>query len=137
MFDRHRRALGDRHYQVFLAALAIVFLHLTEDALVHEENGESLGAKLGAVVLNLVLLALGAGLYPRVWRRVLPLFVLAFGLLAFVRGGRAHVSDLLAGDAGPGAYSRPSHPRAALARIALALTRAPDAVPGRTAPAAG
>ena len=35
MFAKHRRELGDRHYQVFLAGLAVMFLHLTEDALVH------------------------------------------------------------------------------------------------------
>ena len=135
MFERHRRELADRHYQLFLVGLAIMFLHLTEDALVHEENGTSLGAKLGGVAFNLVLVAIGAGLYPVVWRRVLPLFVLLFGLLASIGGGRQHVSDVIAGEAAGGDYTGTIHALAGAVRIGLAVKLVADAVRGRAAPA--
>ena len=140
MFERHRRQLGDRHYQVFLVALAIMFLHLTEDALVHEENGTSLGAKAGAVFFNLVLVAIGAGLYPVIWRRALPVFVLLFGLLASVGGGRQHVSDVVAGDAAGGDYTGTIHALAGAVLIGLAIKLAADALRARRggdAPATG
>jgi hypothetical protein len=86
MFAKYRRELATWEYKVFLVALVVMFLHLTEDTLVHEESGSSVGAKLGATVLNLLLAAVGAALYPLLWRRVLPLLVLAYGALALVAG---------------------------------------------------
>ena len=135
MLEKYRRELSNRHYQVFLVALVVMFLHLTEDALVHEENGSSLAAQLGATAFNLLLVAIGAGLYPLIWRRVLPVFVLFFGLLAFIGGGRAHVSDVLGGDAAGGDYTGTIHALAGLVLVGLAIKLAADSWRGRTAPA--
>ena len=135
MSEKYRRALADRHYQIFLGALAVMFLHLTEDALVHKENGDSLAAQLGATALNVVLVAIGAVLYPRVWPRVRPLFVVAFGALAFVGGGRAHVADILGGDASGGDYTGTVHALAGLVLIGLAVKLAADTWRDRTATA--
>lgn len=126
MFTKHRRALGDRHYQVFLAALVVMFVHLTEDALVHKENGSSLAAQIGATVLNLALVAIGAGLYPLVWRWARPLLVLAFGVLAVSGGWRAHASDLLGGEAAGGDYTGTLYAVAGVVLIALALKLTAD-----------
>ena len=60
MFAKHRRELATWEYKLFLVALVVMFLHLTEDTLVHEESGSSVAAKLGATVLNLLLAAVGA-----------------------------------------------------------------------------
>ena len=136
MSDKYRRALGDRHYLLFLAALAVGFLHLTEDALVHEENGSSLAAKLVATALNLVLVAIGAAVYPLIWRRVRPLFVLAFGALALLAGWRAHATDLLEGNASGGDYTGTLYALAGLVLIGLAVKLAADAFRGRRAAAA-
>lgn len=133
---KYRRELATRNYQVFLVGLAVMFLHLTEDALVHKENGSSLGAQLGAVALNLVLVAIGAGLYPVIWRRARPVFVLLFGALALLTGWRAHVSDVLDGNAAGGDYSGTLYALTGLVLIGLALKLAADSLRGRTAPAA-
>ena len=135
MSEKYRRALADRHYQVFLACLAVMLLHLTEDALVHKENGSSLAAQLGSTALTLLLVAVGAGLYPVIWRRVRPLFVLAFGALALLGGWRAHATDLLAGDAAGGDYTGTVYALAGLVLVGLALKLAADTVRGRAAPA--
>ena len=136
MSEKFRRALRDRHYQVFLAGLAVMFIHLTEDALVHEENGTSLAAKLGATAFNVLLVVIGAGLYPLIWRRVRPLFVLAFGVLALSGGWRAHATDLFAGDAAGGDYTGTLYALVGVVLIGLAVKLAVDAVRGRTAPVA-
>ena len=136
MVAKYRRALVDRHYQVFLVALVVMFLHLTEDTLVHEESGSSVAAKLGATVLNLLLAAVGAALYPLLWRRVLPLLVLAYGALGLLAGWRAHVTDVLNGDAAGGDYTGTVFTLAGLVLIGLALKLAADAWRGRTEPAA-
>ena len=135
MGEKYRRELADRHFQVFLAALVVSFLHLTEDALVHKENGSSVAAQLGATALNLLLVAIGAALYPLIWRRVRPVFVLAFGLLAFLGGARAHVSDLLGGEAAGGDYTGTIHALAGLVLVGLAIKLAADSWRSRTAPA--
>ena len=132
MLAKYQRELANRHYQVFLACLAVMFLHLTEDALVHKENGSSLAAQLGATALNVVLVAIGAGLYPLLWRWARPLLVLAFGLLALSGGWRAHATDLLAGDAAGGDYTGSVYALAGLVLIGLALKLAADAWRGRT-----
>ena len=136
MFARHRRELGDWHYQLFLAGLVVMFVHLTEDALVHKENGSSLAAQLGATALNLVLVAVGAGLYPLLWRWARPIFVLAFGVLALSGGWRAHATDLLAGDAAGGDYTGTAYALAGLVLIGLAVKLAVDGFRGRATPAA-
>jgi hypothetical protein len=136
MVAKYRRALGDRHYQVFLAALAVMFLHLMEDALVHKESGSSVAAQLGATALNLLLAAVGAALYPLLWRRVRPLLVLAYGALGLVAGWRAHVTDVLNGDAAGGDYTGTVFALAGLVLIGLALKLAADTWRGRTEPAA-
>ena len=135
MSEKYRRALADRHYQVFLACLAVMLLHLTEDALVHKEDASSLAAQLGSTALTLLLVAVGGALYPIIWRRVRPLFVLAFGALALLGGWRAHATDLLAGDAAGGDYTGTVYALAGLVLIALALKLAADSVRGRAAPA--
>jgi hypothetical protein len=134
MVAKYRSAVGDRHYQVFLACLVVMFVHLTEDALVHKENGSSLAAQLGATALNVVLVAIGAGLYPLLNRWARPLLVFVFGLLALSGGWRAHATDLLAGDAAGGDYTGTVYALAGLVLIGLALKLATDAWRGRTEP---
>ena len=136
MFAKHRRQLADRHYQVFLAGLAVMFIHLTEDALVHKENGSSLAAQLGATAFNVLLVVIGAGLYPLLWHWARPLFVLAFGVLALSGGWRAHATDLLAGDAAGGDYTGTVYALAGLVLIGLAVKLAVDGFRGRAEPVA-
>ena len=137
MFAKHRRELADRHYQVFLAGLVVMFVHLTEDALVHKENGSSLAAQLGATFFNVVLVVIGAGLYPLLWRWARPIFVLAFGVLALSTGWRAHVTDVLEGEAAGGDYTGTLYALTGVVLIGLAVKLAVDAFRGRAAPVAG
>jgi hypothetical protein len=136
MFAKHRRELADRHYQLFLAGLVVMFVHLTEDALVHKENGSSLAAQYGATAFNLLLVAIGAGLYPLLWRWARPLFVLAFGVLALSGGWRAHATDMLDGEAAGGDYTGTVYALAGIVLIGLALKLGVDAIRARTARAA-
>ena len=136
MSTKYRRELADRHYQVFLACLAVMLIHLVEDALVHKENGSSLAAQLGSTALTLLLVAVGAAVYPVLWRRVRPLLVLAYGVLALLGGWRAHATDALAGDAAGGDYTGTLYALAGLVLIGLAAKLFADSVRGRTAPAA-
>jgi asparagine N-glycosylation enzyme membrane subunit Stt3 len=133
---KYRRELANRHYQVFLGGLAVMLFHLTEDALVHKENGSSLAAQLGSTALNLLLVAVGAALYPLLWRRVRPLFVLAYGLLALLGAWGAHVTDVLDGEVAGGDYSGTVYALAGLVLIGLALKLAVDSLRDRPAPAA-
>jgi hypothetical protein len=112
-----------------------MFLHLAEDALVHKESGSSLAAQVGATALNLLLAAVGAALYPLLWRRARPLLVLAYGALALVAGWRAHVTDVLNGDAAGGDYTGTLFALVGLVLIGLALKLAADSVRARTASA--
>ncbi len=132
----YRRHLGDRHYQVFLVALAVMLEHLLEDALVHKENGSSVGAQLGSSALTVLLVAVGVALYPLLWRRVRPLFVLAYGALAFIGGWRAHVSHALDEGAAGGDYTGILYTLAGLVLIGLAVKLAADELRGRRAAAA-
>ena len=136
MFAKHRRELGDRHYQVFLGGLAVMLFHLTEDALVHKENGSSLAAQFGSTALNLLLVAVGALLYPLLSRRVRPLFVLAYGALAVLTSWRAHVTDVLDGEAAGGDYTGTVYWFVGLVLVGLAVKLALDSFRGRAAPAA-
>ena len=136
MLAKYRREFGDRHYQIFLVALAVMFLHLAEDAVVHKESGSSVAAQLGATTLNLLLAVIGAALYPLLWRRVRPLLVLAYGALGLVAGWRAHVTDVLNGDAAGGDYTGTIFGLAGVVLIGLAVKLAVDSLRGRTAPAA-
>jgi hypothetical protein len=126
MSAKYRRALVTWEYRVFLVALVVMFLHLTEDTLVHEESGSSVGAKLGATVLNLLIAAVGAALYPVLWRRVRPLLVLAYGALALLAGWRAHVTDVLNGDAAGGDFTGTVFTLAGVVLIGLTLKLAAD-----------
>ena len=132
MSEKYRNALATREYQIFLLGLLVMLVHLTEDALVHKENGSSLAAQLGSTALNLLLVAIGVAVYPVIWRRVLPLFVLAYGVLALSGGWRAHASDALAGDAAGGDYTGTLYALAGLVLIGLALKLAADVLRGRT-----
>ncbi len=136
MLAKYRREVATWEYKLFLVALVVMVLHLTEDALVHKESGSSVAAQLGATVLNLLLAAFGAALYPLVWRRVRPLLVLAYGALGLVAGWRAHVTDVLDGDASGGDYTGTVFALAGLALVGLAVKLAVDAVRDRKAPAA-
>ena len=136
MFAKHSRELGTWHYRLFLGGLAVMLFHLTEDALVHKENGSSLAAQLGSTALNLLLVAAGALLYPLLWRRVRPLFVLLYGALALLTAWRAHVSDLLDGNAAGGDYTGTVYALTGLVLIGLALRLAADSLRERTEPAA-
>ena len=136
MFAKYKRELANRHYLAFLICLAVMLIHLTEDALVHKENGSSLAAQLGSTALTLLLVAVGAALYPLIWQRVRPLFVLAYGVLAFLGGWRAHATDAVAGDAAGGDYTGTVYALAGLVLIGLALKLALDNLRGRAAPAA-
>ncbi len=138
MFVKYSRELVSWHYRLFLGGLAVMLLHLLEDALVHKENGSSLAAQLGATALNLLLVAIGALLYPLLWRRVRPLFVLLYGALALLTAWRAHVSDVLDGDAAGGDYSGTVYALTGLGLIALALKLALETFRDRSAaPAEG
>ena len=132
MSAKFRDALRTREYQIFLLGLAVMLVHLTEDALVHKENGSSLAAQLGSTALNVLLVAIGVVVYPLIWRRVLPLFVLAFGVLALSGGWRAHASDALAGDAAGGDYTGTVYALAGIVLIGLALKLAADIFRSRT-----
>lgn len=132
MSEKYRNALATREYQIFLLGLLVMLVHLTEDALVHKENGSSLAAQLGSTALNLLLVATGVAVYPVIWRRVLPLFVLAYGVLALSGGWAAHASDALAGDAAGGDYTGTLYALAGLVLIGLALKLAADVLRGRT-----
>ena len=137
MSDKYRRALSDRHYQVFLLGLAVMLEHLSEDALVHKENGSSVAAQLGSTALTVLLVAVGAALYPLVWRHVRPLLVLAFGALAFAGGLQQHFLDGLDEGFSGGDYTGTIYMLAGLMLIGLALKLAADSLRGRAAPAAG
>ena len=113
-----------------------MLLHLCEDAFVHKENSSSLGAQLGSAALALLLVAVGAALYPLLWRRVRPLFVLFFGVLALLGGWQGHVSHALDEGASGGDYTGIVYALAGLALIGLALKLAADSLRGRTTPAA-
>ena len=128
-----RRELATRSYQVFVAGLAVMLVHLSEDALVHKENGSSLAAQLGSTALTLLLVGVGAVLYPLLWRGVRPLFVLVYGLLAFLGGWRAHATDALDGNAAGGDYTGTLYALAGLVLIGLALKLAVDAWRARRA----
>lgn len=136
MLAKYRREIGDLHYQILLVALAVMFLHLAEDAVVHKESGSSVAAQVGATALNLVLAAVGAALYPLLWRRTRPLLVLAYGALALVAGWRAHVTDVLNGDAAGGDYTGTIFALAGLVLIGLAVKLTADSLRGRAASAA-
>ena len=125
MFDRIRRELPDPHYLVFLVGLAVMLEHLLEDALVHKENGSSLAAQLGSSALTVVLVAVGVVLYPLL-RRVRPVLVLFYGLLALSGGFRAHVTDALDGDAAGGDYSGVLYALTGIVLLALALKLTAD-----------
>ena len=135
MSEKFRRELSNRHYQVYLAALAVMFVHLLEDAFVHKENGSSLGAQFGSAALTVLLFAVGAGLYPLLGRRARPLLPLVFGALGLVAGWRAHVSHAI--DEGPsgGDYTGILYTLAGAVLIALALKLAADLLRGRPEPA--
>ncbi len=137
MSAKYRRELATWEYKLFLVALVVMFLHLMEDTYVHEESGSSVGAKLGATVVVLLLAAVGAALYPVLWRRVRPLLVLAYGALALLAGWRAHVTDVLDGDAAGGDYTGTVFALAGLVLLGLAVKLAVDAFRDRSAPAAG
>jgi asparagine N-glycosylation enzyme membrane subunit Stt3 len=126
MSEKYRRALDDGHYRLFLVGLLVMLVHLTEDALVHKENGSSLAAQLGSTALTVLLVAVGAALYPVVWRWVRPILVLAFGVLALSGGWGAHVTDLLDGEAAGGDYTGTLYALAGLVLIGLAVKLAVD-----------
>ena len=135
MSARYRSELRNRHYQVFLAGLAVMLVHLLEDALVHKENGSSLAAQLGSSALTLLLVAIGAALYPLL-RRLRPVLVALYRLLALSGGWRAHVRDVLDGEAAGGDYTGVVYALAGIVLIGLAVELAADALRGRAAPAA-
>lgn len=134
MTARIKRELTRTPYQVFLVGLAIMLEHLLEDALVHKENGSSLAAQLGSSALTLAVVAAGAALYPFL-RRLRPLLVAFFGLLALSGGWRAHVWDVLDGDAAGGDYSGAIYALAGIVLILLAVFLAVEVLRGRTATA--
>ena len=136
MSEKYRRALADRNYQVFLVGLAVMLEHLLEDAFVHKENGSSLAAQLGSGALTVLLVAVGAAVYPLMWRRVRPLLVLAYGALAFSGGLLQHFSDGLDEGFAGGDYTGTVYMLAGLLLIGLAVKLAADSLRGRTAPAA-
>ena len=132
MFAKYRRELASRYYQVFLGGLAVMLEHLLEDALVHKENGSSLAAQLGSSALTLLLVAVGAALYPLL-RRLRPVLVALYGLLALSGGWQAHVTDALDGEAAGGDYTGVVYALAGIALIGLAIKLAADSLRGRRA----
>jgi hypothetical protein len=81
--------------------------------------------------LTLLLVAVGAVLYPLL-RRLRPILVAFYGLLALSGGWQAHVSDALDGDAAGGDYSGVLYALAGIVLIALAVYLAFDLLRGRT-----
>ena len=124
---RFKRELANWPFRVFLAGLAVMLEHLLEDALVHKENGSSVAAQLGSSALTLLLVAVGAVLYPLL-RRVRPVLVAFYGLVALSGGWRAHVTDALDGEASGGDYSGVVYALAGIVLIGLAVTLAVDLV---------
>ncbi len=133
---RYARALRTLDYRIFLAALVVMLVHLTEDALIHKENGSSLAAQLGSTALTLLLVAVGAALYPVMWRRLRPVVVFAYGLLAFLGGWRAHFTHALDEGAAGGDYTGILYTLAGAVLIALAIWLAFDSLRSRPEPAA-
>ena len=125
MIGKYRNELGSWYYRIFLGCLVVMLFHLTEDALVHKENGTSLAAQLGSTGLNVVLVAVGVILYPLL-RRFRPVLVAFYGLLAFSGGWRAHVTDALDGDAAGGDYSGIVYAFTGIVLFALALVLTAD-----------
>ncbi len=136
MSPNYRRELASWQYAVFLAGLAVMLVHLWEDAFVHKENGSSLAAQLGSAALALLLVTVGAALYPLVWRRVRPLFVLVYGAIALVGGWQAHVSHALDEGASGGDYTGIVYAIAGLALVGLGLKLAVDVLRGHPGAAA-
>ena len=134
MTAKFKRELATPPYLIFLIGLGVMLEHLLEDALVHKENGSSLAAQLGSSALTLVVVAAGAALYPLL-RRVRPILVAFYGLLALSGGWRAHVWDALDGDAAGGDYSGVLYALAGIVLIVLAVFLAIDVLRGRTATA--
>lgn len=135
MSGKFRHALATREYRLFLAGLAVMLLHLCEDALVHKENGSSLAAQLGSTGLTLLLVGAGAVLYPLIWRWGRPVLVLLFGLLALSGGAQAHVPDVLDGEAAGGDYTGVVYALAGVVLIGLAVKLAADLWRSRPEPA--
>ena len=133
MFAKYTRELASGHYRVFLACVTVMFLHLCEDAFVHEESGSALGSKLGAAGSALLLAVLGAALYPLLWRLVRPVLVALYGLLALVGGWREHVSDALADGPSGGDYTGTLFAFAGLVLLVLAAKLALEIVRQRRA----
>ena len=136
MFAKHARALRTLDYRIFLAALLVMLVHLSEDALIHKENGTSLAAQLGSTALTVLLVAVGAALYPIIWRRARPVLAVAYGLLAFSGGWRAHVEHALDEGAAGGDYTGIVYAIAGLVLIGLAIVLTVDAFRNRAAPVA-
>ena len=134
MIAKYTQELATWHYRLFLGGLAISLFHLTEDALVHKENGSSLGAQIGSTALNLLLVAAGAFLYPLIWRRARPVLVLVYGLLA-LSAWRAHVADVVDGEAAGGDYTGVAYALTSLVFLGLAIVLAVDSWRDRTTPA--
>ena len=134
--SRYARALRTLDYRIFLAALVVMLVHLSEDALIHKENGSSLAAQLGSTALTLLLVAVGAALYPVIWRRARPVLVFAYGLLAFLGGWRKHFRPALDEGAAGGDYTGILYALAGAVLIALAIWLAFDSLRSRPEPAA-
>ena len=133
MVARYTRELASGHYQVFLACLAVMLLHFGDDAFVQEESGSDLGSKLGAAAVALVLVGVGAALYPLLGRRVRPVLVALYGLLALGGAWQAHVSNAL--DDGPagGDYTGFLYALAGVVLLGLAVKLAVELRSGRAA----
>jgi hypothetical protein len=135
MFARYTRELASGHYRLFLACLAVMLLHFCDDAFVQEESGSGLGSKLAAAGLGLLLVAVGAVLYPLLWRRVRPALVALYGLLALGGAWQAHISHALDEGASGGDYTGFLYALAGLVllglagRLALEIVRRRPAAP--------
>ena len=135
MTAKYRRELASWPYRLFLVGLAIALFHLTEDALVHKENGSSLGAQRGSTAINLLLVAAGALLYPLIWRRARPILRPHLRPVGAFRAWRAHVADVLDGEAAGGDYTGIAYALASLLFIGIAIALAFDSWRGRAMPA--
>ena len=134
MVARYTRELATGHYRLFLVLLAFMLLHLLDDALVQEESGSDLASKLGAAASALVLVVVGAVLYPLLWRPLRPVMVALFGLLALAGGWSRHVTHAFDEGASGGDYTGFLFALAGLVLLGLAGTLAVDIIRGRTAP---
>jgi asparagine N-glycosylation enzyme membrane subunit Stt3 len=128
---RYTRELASGHYRLLLVCVAVMTLHLWEDAIVHEEGGADLASKAEGVASALAMFLVAAALYPLLWRWARPILVAFFGVIGLLGGVQQHVSDAIDGNAAGGDYTGFLFALAGLVLLGLAAKLAYDLVRAR------